>query len=149
MDEVAMSMVQVCCYILYHFLAKHLPATEAPYSFGAREIRGFLVKRLFRRCGYGINVQAKAEFGSGSGIEIGDYSGIGLRCVVGEVTIGNYVMMAPDCVLISRNHTFDDVAVPMCHQGYQPSRRIIIEDDVWLGTRVIVLPGVRIGKGAI
>ena len=26
---------------------------------------------------------------------------------------------------------------------------VIIEDDVWIGTRAIILPGTRIGKGSI
>src|SRR5688572_27530710 len=102
-----MSALQLCCYLLYHFVAKHLPASDAPYSLGARRVRGLLAKALFKSCGRHVNVQAKAEFGLGSTVEIGDYSGIGLRCVVGEVTLGKYVMMGPDCVLLTRNHAFD------------------------------------------
>ena len=37
----------------------------------------------------------------------------------------------------------------MNEQGATQPKKIIIEDDVWLGSRVIVLPGVTIGKGSI
>jgi acetyltransferase-like isoleucine patch superfamily enzyme len=36
------------------------------------------------------------------------------------------------------------------HSGRPPaSRPVVIEDDVWIGCRAIILKGVRIGKGAI
>ena len=39
--------------------------------------------------------------------------------------------------------------LPMCEQGYQDEKPIIIGDDVWIGGHVIVLPGVHVGNGAI
>ena len=39
---------------------------------------------------------------------IGDFSGVGIDCNVGgSVTIGDHVMMGPECVLLSHNHRFD------------------------------------------
>lgn len=60
-------------------------------------------------------------------------------------------MMGPDVLIISRhqNHRFDDLSRPMRLQGYAESAPVVIEDDVWLGARVIVLPGIRIGRGAV
>ena len=34
-------------------------------------------------------------------------------------------------------------------QGYAEAIPVVIEDDVWVGARVIVLPGIRIGKGSV
>jgi len=39
--------------------------------------------------------------------------------------------------------------IPMNRQGWSEDRPVCIEDDVWIGSRVILLPGVRIGKGSI
>jgi galactoside O-acetyltransferase len=36
----------------------------------------------------------------------------------------------------------------MAAQGCE-SAPVVIEDDVWLGANAVVLPGIRIGKGAI
>jgi maltose O-acetyltransferase len=52
-------------------------------------------------------------------------------------------------VLLASNHATASVDVPMNTQGFVPDRRIVIEDDVWLGAGVTVLPGRRIGRGAI
>ena len=37
----------------------------------------------------------------------------------------------------------------MNRQGLAPDRPIVIEDDVWIGAGVVVLPGRRIGRGSI
>jgi maltose O-acetyltransferase len=73
-----------------------------------------------------------------------------VRCRVGgPLTLGDDVMMAPDVVILTQNHRFDDPTVPMLDQGYGPAREVVIEDDVWIGTNAIILPGVRLGKGSI
>ncbi len=57
--------------------------------------------------------------------------------------------LQPDVVMIGENHQSAKRDVPMRLQGYKKFPPIRIEDDVWIGARVIVLPGVSIGKGAI
>jgi maltose O-acetyltransferase len=57
-------------------------------------------------------------------------------------------MMGPDVVILAVNHRFSGHA-PMIDQGYDDPRLVTIGDDVWIGTRAIVLPGVTIGTGAI
>lgn len=139
---------QGICYILYYLLARHLPVSYRPYAFGAKKIRYFICKRLFLECGKNVNVEHGAFFGSGKQVRIGNNSGIGVNCFVGAVTIGDNVMMGPDVVILSANHKFDCLDVPMCEQGSSVSS-VTIGNDVWLGTRVIVLPGKTIGNGAI
>lgn len=58
-------------------------------------------------------------------------------------------MMAPECVILTRNHAFDRTDIPMGEQGVQQEKPVIIGNDVWLGQRVIILPGVHIGNGVI
>ena len=68
----------------------------------------------------------------------------------GELSIGTDVMMAPECVIISSNHEFSNVDVPMRLQGYQEEVPLEIGNDVWIGRRVMIMPGVRkIGNGVI
>lgn len=57
-------------------------------------------------------------------------------------------MMAPEVVIITRSHGHERVDIPMRKQGYFDSP-VYIEDDVWIGTRAIILPGVRVGTGSI
>lgn len=37
----------------------------------------------------------------------------------------------------------------MCQQGSLPKQKVTIGNDVWIGTRVVILPGVHIGNGSI
>lgn len=107
------------------------------------------MRGMLASAGRGIDVESKAYIGKGSGIRIGENSGIGYRCYLqGNITIGRDVMMAPEVVILTRSHRYDRVDVPMREQegGEHP---VVIEDDVWIGTRAIILPGVRIGKGSI
>lgn len=66
----------------------------------------------------------------------------------GGLTIGNYVMIGPYSQLISANHGYNSRLIPMLKQDIVTDS-ITIEDDVWLGSNVIILPGVTIGRGAI
>ncbi len=52
-------------------------------------------------------------------------------------------------MILSQNHRFDDLSVPMCQQGFQEDKPVSIDDDVWIGNRVIILPGVRVGGGSV
>jgi maltose O-acetyltransferase len=37
----------------------------------------------------------------------------------------------------------------MFKQGYQETKQVIIEDDVWIGARSVILPGIKIRTGSI
>lgn len=136
--------------VLYYGLARHLPASSCRLGRWARPIRRFLCKRIFKSAGKNLNVEKGAYFGDGSEIEIGDNSGIGLRCqLLGAIQIGGDVMMGPDVLIITQNHRFDQLDLPMRHQGFSPSEPVIIGNDVWIGARAIILPGVTVGNGAV
>jgi acetyltransferase-like isoleucine patch superfamily enzyme len=73
----------------------------------------------------------------------------GLSCIrEGCLIIGSNVMIAPYCMLTSTVHNNADLDMPMQVQGLS-SKMTIIEDDVWIGWNSIILPGVKIGRGAI
>jgi len=119
------------------------------YSLGSKQIRRFLCKRIFKKAGKNINIEHGVFFGSGADIEIGDNSGLGLNCrVTGPLKIGNDVMIGPDVMIFTQNHRNDRLDISMRLQT-DPKRPVVIEDDVWIAARVIILPGVTVHKGAI
>lgn len=66
----------------------------------------------------------------------------------GNVTIGDNFHSGIECMIITSIHNYDTGnAIP--YDDTIISKDVIIEDNVWLGNRVTVLPGVRIGEGAI
>ncbi len=145
-----MGFGQAARLMAYYLFARHLPRSSARGCGWTRPVRRLVCRGLFRRAGANINVEKGAYFGDGREIEIGDNSGIGINChIIGPVQIGRDVMMAPEVIILTSNHRFDRTDVPMCRQGTLPPEPVMIGDDVWIGTRAIILPGVSIGRGAI
>lgn len=66
----------------------------------------------------------------------------------GNVIIGDNFHSGKDCLIISENHNFNHGKNIPYDETYI-CKDIIIENNVWLGDRVIVLGGVTIGEGAI
>ncbi|MBQ8001824.1 MAG: acyltransferase [Clostridia bacterium] len=81
----------------------------------------------------------------GGNIEIGNNSYIGDRTEIhaGEsVKIGNGVNIAWDCNILDRDyHAFESEV--------EVVKPVVIEDNVWIGCRSIILKGVTIGEGAV
>ncbi len=85
-------------------------------------------------------------------IKIGDNTRFHGSCIHAyqRIEIGSNCLIAANCQIIDGNGhdaSFHDVKNRINTTG--KSKEVIIEDDVWLGTGVLVLPGVRIGKGSI
>ena len=57
----------------------------------------------------------------------------------GKIFIGNNVLIGPNVVLGSNNHSFEDLKIPIKEQGML-SGDIIIEDDVWISSNSVILP---------
>ena len=134
-------------YLIYNIVGKYLPRTYMPYSFGSKYIRYFLLKNSINRCGKHLIVQSNVLISPF--IEIGDNAEINEYVRIrANVKIGNNVLIAPNVQLISINHEFSDITVPINLQG-EKKGFIEIGDDVWIGTGAIVLPNLKIGKGSI
>lgn len=65
-----------------------------------------------------------------------------------EIFIGDNSLIARDTILLTRSHIFSQTDIPIRQQGYT-SAPIIIADDVWIGARTTILPGVTIGRGSV
>lgn len=57
--------------------------------------------------------------------------------------------MGPECIIYARNHAHERIDIPMIDQGFENEKPVTIEDDVWIGGRVTILPGVTVHQGAI
>ena len=64
------------------------------------------------------------------------------------ITLGDNVMIAPNCVIVSFNHGYQDIQTPMIDQPWV-GEPVFIEDDVWIGANCTIIMGVTIGKGSI
>jgi len=65
----------------------------------------------------------------------------------GEVIIGDNFHSGKECIIITQNHNYKGEMLP--YDNTYICKKTIIGDNVWFGHRVLVLPGVQIGEGAI
>ena len=130
----------------------NLPRQEYKYK------KGFYIHKtakLINESGIkiGLNTEIKDHviIQSFPTVEIGHTCQINPFTVIyaGEVFIGDYVMIAPHCMIVSGNHNYKQLEQPMMFGGILTKGPIYIENDVWIGANVTVTDGVRIGKGAV
>lgn len=145
-----MSPQSLLLIALYQCVVRWLPPSTAPLGRLWRAIRAAVVRPMLASSGRGINVEYGAFFGTGGDIRLGDRSGIGVNARLhGPVTIGADVMMGPEVLIYALAHETRDPNRPMIDQGFTPPSEVVIEDDVWIGARATILPGVRIGAGCV
>lgn len=89
------------------------------------------------RCDYGYLIRIGKE-------SFVNYGGIMLD--VAPITIGDQVQIATSVQLLTATHPLDAVSR---RAGWESGEAITIEDGAWLGSGVIVCPGVRIGENAV
>jgi acetyltransferase-like isoleucine patch superfamily enzyme len=97
--------------------------------------------KIWHRCTLAVG-QGKIDFGDNGLLGVNSY----INATKGNVRIGNNVAIAPFCQIYSYSHHHypDKMIVNSFKFG-----DVIIEDDVFIGSNVVILPGVTIHKGAI
>ena len=135
----------------YDLILRNFPQRVplAADSLGCR-LRIIVLRHFLRRAGNPVNIQPGVTIAGYHNVSIGDYSSIGrdsLISAVDTIEIGTDVMIGPEIMIFTANH------------GIAASARVIVQpmktapvkigNDVWIGARVIILPGVTIGDGAV
>lgn len=150
------AVISRICSILYHISGHWLPDSYFYINIGKRSFhikaglkyRRFLARHILDECGREVNIERYAKFNRH--IHLGNYSGIGSHSSVGRGTyIGDFVMMGPEVIIYTQNHKMDRTDIPMCQQGFQEIKPVHIGNDVWIGRRAMVMPGVTIGDGCV
>jgi maltose O-acetyltransferase len=85
-------------------------------------------------------------------VKIGDNASINRYCVIGgysgKIIIGDDVMIGCNCVFRCSNHKYSRTDILMNMQGYDCGE-IHIDNDVWIGAKVVILKDVTIGAHSI
>lgn len=85
----------------------------------------------------------------GENCNFGDY--LHLTCI-NRIQIGNNVLTGRWVTITDNGHgttDYDSLTVPPAKRSLYSKGPVIIEDDVWIGDKATILPGVTIGKGAV
>ena len=136
--------------LIYYALLQRIPMQPMPgYKLGYK-LRYWCARHLLCRCGKDVIVKDHCYFGNGTRLSVGDRSQLGSNARLnGDITIGKDVVMGPDVVMMATSHEFNSLDIPINQQGAKPDEPIVIGDDCWIGTRVIILPGVHIGNKCV
>lgn len=134
---------------LYYAVASHLPGHHFPGGRIFNAMRSSLMRGIVDRMGINVKVGPNIYIGNGDGVEVGSNCHLNKGCFLRNVKIGSNVMIAPEVYFLSKLHRTDSTNIPMIEQGNVDFPQTVVEDDVWIGLRAIIMPGVRIGTGAI
>ncbi len=111
---------------------------------------------LFGKCGKNVIIGKSGYFAGSQNIYVGDdvYIGPNARFLTTNACIrfGNKIMCADEVAITTGNHRIDVLGKYMFdvkEKLPENDEDVIIEDDVWVGMRAIILKGVTIGKGSV
>lgn len=146
--DVAVKLKRKVFMALYYLIGIHLPSNRIPFMGFCNKIRSFIVSQSIIKSGKNNKIN--------KGVLISENLKLGDNVVINEgvrirkgCSIGSFVELAPGVTLLTQNHEFNDINVPITNQGVSELKGIVIEDDVWVGTNAIVLPGITLSKGTV
>jgi maltose O-acetyltransferase len=128
--------------LIYNLFLKRLPDRRV-----MKKIKHYCMKHMVYYCGVNVSPCRGSIFASD--LFIDDNSGIGENCIIYPQThIGKNVLIAREVVINPDNHVISSRNVPINQQG-KYRKEVIIEDDVWIGIRAIILTGVKVSQGGV
>ncbi len=92
-------------------------------------------------CGKNILISKRTQIGNDVSI-----NGIFVQGC-GNLKIGNYVQIGIELLVLTSNHNYKQNRIP--YDYYEIPKDVIIDDFVWIGSRVTLLPGTHLGEGSI
>ena len=134
--------------VLYYLFVSKLPSSWWPGGNLYNGLRIFVLRRLIK-VGANTRIQKKVYIGSGNNIVIGTNCQINESVRLDNVSIGNNALIAREVVFLGKTHNNGSVHIPISEQGFDDGFYSKVGNDVWIGLRTIVLPGLNIGDGAI
>ena len=129
-------------------------------NYVVAHVPSFTLRRLWYRHAVGIEFGSRASVFLGAyvwfsgpretrrrGVAIGRNSRINRDCTLDircGLTIGDNVSISPEVMILTLSHDYDD-------PGFRDSEPgpVTIEDNVWIGSRALILPGVTVERGAV
>ena len=116
--------------------------------FVDRLLSSFKFRALIQKSGDKSYCHFSVEIKYGNNITVGSNTRIGSGCTLGAlgcIVIGSNVVVSKEVLIETAGLDFKSKTIPYSHKG----KRIIIENNVWIGARAIILGGVTIGENSI
>ena len=118
-------------------------------GFSEQELRNRLLRELLGDCGDGVHIRPPFRLEYGTRVGIGARTFVNYDCLmldVAPVTIGAACQVASRVQFITATHPIDPEPRRI---GWESAKPIVVGDNVWLSSGVIVCPGVTIGDHTV
>ncbi len=148
-DSTVTGAARLLALAAYYIVASHLPDLAFPGGQIFNSTRCALLRRIVPRFGTRNEIDGRVYIGDGSDVEVGSRCQINRGCRLNRVLIADNVMIGPEVIVVGKLHHTNSLDVPMIDQGDYEKAHTVIQEDVWIGARVVILPGVVIGTGSI
>jgi acetyltransferase-like isoleucine patch superfamily enzyme len=121
-----------------------------PTTFGVL-IRGICFKIFCKKCLGFPWVQPRVIFVHTERIKVGKLFAVNSNSYingVGGIDIGDYVLLGSNVTISSGVHPIIGATPPIITRQSIP-KKIVIEDDVWIGSNAVIMPGIKIARGTV
>lgn len=140
--------------------ARNLTKQYNQTNFDDTNTKATLLSELFAQIGNNVKIDVPFYCDYGQNISIGNNVIININCTFidcNKITIGNNVLIASNVQIYTATHPVDVNERLLANWSYDNPHAffntyalpVTIEDNVWIGGGVIILPGVTIGKNSV
>ena len=143
------------CKVLNVFSKKFQYKLYSKFNHGESKFkilfRYCILKNICKKIGDNVYIGSDVTIKNYENLSIGENVSIHKNSyldALGEIVIGDNVSIATDSKIISFNHTWNDVSIPIKYNELS-LQKIEISDDVWIGAGAIVLAGNKIGNRVV
>lgn len=114
-------------------------------------LRYVLLKSIAKKCGDNVSIHPNVFILNPSNLSVGNNVSIHPMCYfesLGGIDIGNDVSIAHGVTIMSTGHYYDRLETQINNQGGF-SKKVIIEDNIWIGAKATILAGNKISTGSV
>lgn len=136
--------------IFINFLSLFLNFYERWVKFRINEAWGLAHLRKIHNKGENVKIAGYCRITEPENLKLGSNVRIGYNCFIfckGGVEIHHNTILSRNITIYSANHNYEGNALPF-DDTYE-NKKVVIEENVWIGMGVMITPGVRIGRGSI
>jgi len=137
--------------LIKYIIARALYAIYRRWETLVTKIKWVAYYHKFEELGDNVRIENRVTINKAENITIKEEAFIGQDSflnAVEEITIGRYAAIAAGCRIMTWNHNISNRTTELRTTGKETAP-VEINDGVWMGYDVIVLPGVTIGEGAV
>ena len=114
-------------------------------------LRYIFLKNVAKNVGKNVSIHPNVFLLNVHNLSLGNNISIHPMCYIdatGGIYIGNNISIAHSSTIISSNHTWDDLTIPIKYNK-EKLAPVVLDDDIWIGCGVRILAGIKISRRSV